>query len=106
MNSNFSIFYQISPHVGGKLTSFVAVLAQNTCVWGCRPMLYYSKVNIILLERFMKPGWESWIDVYCNLAIFYKAYSGFGGKPTSYVAVLAQNTYVYDCRLLVSKYII
>ena len=54
--SKIIIFYQTGPHFGGKLTSFVAILAQNTCVCGFRPVLYYFKVNISLLERFMKPG--------------------------------------------------
>ena len=49
-------FYQNSPHFGGKLTGFVAVLAQNICVCGCRSGLYYFKVNIGWLGRFMKPG--------------------------------------------------
>ena len=53
--SNLIIFYQTGPHFGGKLTSCVAILAKNTCVCGCRPVLYYCKVNIIILERFMKP---------------------------------------------------
>ena len=34
--SNLTILYQANPHFGGKRTSFVAVLAQNTCVWGFR----------------------------------------------------------------------
>ena len=54
--SNLAIFYQTSLRFGGRLTSCVAVLDQNTCVWDCRPVLYYFKVNISLLERFMKPG--------------------------------------------------
>ena len=55
--SNLTIFYQTSPHFEGKWTSFVAVLTQNTYVCGCRPELYYPKVNIgYLLGRFMKPG--------------------------------------------------
>ena len=54
--SNLTIFYETSPHFEGKWTRFVAVLAQNTRVCGCRPELYYSKVNIGLLGRFMKPG--------------------------------------------------
>ena len=54
--SNLIIFYQTGPHFGGKLISFVAILAKNTCVCGCRPVLYYFKVNISLLEMFMKPG--------------------------------------------------
>ena len=54
--SNLIIFYQTGPYFGGKLTSFVAVLAQNTFVCGCRRVLYYFKVNISLLGRFTKPG--------------------------------------------------
>ena len=54
--SNLTIFYQTSPHFGGKLTSFVTVLAENQCVCGDRPVLYCSKVNISVLERFMKSG--------------------------------------------------
>ena len=46
--SNLIIFYQTSPHFGEKLTSFVAVLARNTGLCGCRPVIYYSKVNIRL----------------------------------------------------------
>ena len=49
-------FYWTRPHFGGKLNSFVAVLAQNTCVGGCRSVTYYSKVYISLLWRFMKAG--------------------------------------------------
>ena len=44
--SNLTIFYQKSPHFEGKGTRFVAILAQNTCVCGYKPGLYYSKVNI------------------------------------------------------------
>ena len=32
--SNLTIFCKASPHLGGKWTSFVAVMAQNTCVYG------------------------------------------------------------------------
>ena len=53
--SNLAIFYQNSPHFGGKLTSFAADLAQITCVCGCRPVFHYSKVNIRLLGGFKKP---------------------------------------------------
>ena len=31
-------------------------MAQNTCVCGYRPVLYYFKVNGSVLERFTKPG--------------------------------------------------
>ena len=54
--SNLIIFYQTGPHFGGKLTSFVAVLAQNPIACGRRLVLYYSKVNISVLESFMKTG--------------------------------------------------
>ena len=37
--SKLAIFYQNSPHVCGKLKSFVTVLAQNTCLWGDSSML-------------------------------------------------------------------
>ena len=40
------------------MTSFVTVLAQNTCVCGYRPVLHYFKLNISVLERFMKSGME------------------------------------------------
>ena len=44
--SNLTIISPTNPNFEGKLISFVAILAQNTCVCGCRPGLYYSKVNI------------------------------------------------------------
>ena len=49
------IYYKASSHLGGKWTSFVAVMAQNTCVDDCRLTLYQFKINIHLLSRFMKP---------------------------------------------------
>ena len=48
-------FYQNRPHFGGKLTSFVADLAQITCVCGCKSVLHYSKVKKNSLGRFKKP---------------------------------------------------
>ena len=53
--SNLTIFYKASPHFGGKWTSFVAVMAQNTYVYDCRLILYQFEFNISLLSRFMKP---------------------------------------------------
>ena len=47
--SSLIIFYQTSPHFWGKLTSFVDVLDQNSCVWDCRSVLCYSKVNLIAM---------------------------------------------------------
>ena len=44
--SNLAIFSQKSPNFEGKLTRFVTVLAQNTCMCGWRPVLYYPNVNI------------------------------------------------------------
>ena len=61
--SNLNIFYQTSPNFEGKLTSFVPILAKNTCVCGCKPVIDYSKLNTSLLERFMKPGIET-IDTF------------------------------------------
>ena len=52
--SNLIILHQSGLHFGRKLTSFVVVMDQNTCVCGCTPVLYYSKVNSSLLGRFMK----------------------------------------------------
>ena len=53
--SNLIIFSLTNPPFEGKLTSFVAVLAQIRCMGGSRPRLYYFKVNISLSRRFMKP---------------------------------------------------
>ena len=39
-------FYQDSPHFGGKRTSVVAVMVQNTCVYGCSLVLCQFKFNI------------------------------------------------------------
>ena len=47
--SDLTIFYQTSPYLGEYLTSFVGVLAQNTLMCGCRPVIYYSKVNTRVL---------------------------------------------------------
>ena len=41
-------FCQADPNVGQKLSSFVAVLAQSTYMYGCRLMVHHSKVNISL----------------------------------------------------------
>ena len=32
-HSNLTILYQMSPHFGETVTSFVAVLAKNKCLW-------------------------------------------------------------------------
>ena len=99
--SNLIIFYQSGPICfGGKLTSFVAILTKNTCVCGCRPVLYYFKVNVSLLERFMKPGMGIIDNFLLQPRHFYQANPNFGGKSTSFVAALAQNTCVHGCRLV------
>ena len=98
LHSNLSIFYQTSPHFGGNLTSFVAILAQNTCVLDCRPVLCYFKVNVSLLERFMKPGTGIIDGCLLQHHSFISNSPIFGGKLTSFVAVLAQNTCVCGCR--------
>ena len=66
------------------------------CVCGCRPVLYYSKITIILLGRFMKPGMGIMDQFVLQPHHFLLSH---GGKPTRFVPVLAQNTYVYGCRL-------
>ena len=53
---NLAFFSQKSPTFEGKLTRFLTVLAQNTCMFGRRPRLYYSNVNIGWLGMFMQPG--------------------------------------------------
>ena len=98
--SNLTIFSQTSPHFGGKLTSFVTVLAQNTHVRGCRPVLYYLKVNISSLGRFLKPVMGIMDKCLLQPRHFLSSQSPFWRKTTSCVAVLAQNTCVYGCRLV------
>ena len=95
-----NFYLNLSPHFWGNLTSFVPVMAKNTCVCGCRIMLYYSKVNISLFRRFMKPKIGIMDTFLAHLTNFYQANPSFGGKPTSSVAVLAQNTCVYGRRLV------
>ena len=56
--SNLTIFYQTSPRFGGKFTTQFCDCSglKYMCVCGYRPVSYCFKVNIILLERFMKHG--------------------------------------------------
>ena len=56
--ANLTVFYQANPHFGGKPTSFVAVLTQDTCVCGFRPVLCQFNFNISSLPRFLKHGRE------------------------------------------------
>ena len=102
--SNLIIFSLTNPHFEGKLTSFVAVLVQSRCVCGYRPRLYYSTVNIGWLGRFMKPGMGIMVNFPVQPHHFCKASPHFGGKWTSFVAVMAQNTCVYDCRLILYQF--
>ena len=103
--SHLTIFYQKSPHFEGKETCFVAILAQNTCVCSCRLGLYYSKVNIGWLERFMKPGMGIMdilpVQPHHFLAIFDTANPYFGGNLSSFVAIftITKITTLYGCRL-------
>ena len=57
LHQPLAIFYQTSPHFGGKLTIFVAVPAQNTWVSGCRPELYYLFQS---QYEFMMKVHEAW----------------------------------------------
>ena len=40
------IFCQANPDFGAKLSNCLAIMAKNTCVYGCRLVLYHSKFNI------------------------------------------------------------
>ena len=82
------------------MTSFVAVLAKNTHVCGCRPVLYYFKVNISLSERFIEPLMVIMDQCVLQPHYFLPRKSPFGGKSTSFVAVMAHNTCVYVRRLV------
>ena len=53
--SKLTIFYQANPHLGAKLSSYVAVLSKNMHVYGCRLVLYHSKVNASSWLMFMMP---------------------------------------------------
>ena len=101
--SHLTIFYQKSPHFEGKETRFVATLAQNTCVCSCRPGLYYPKVNIGWLERFMKPGMGIMdilpVQPHHFLAIFDTANPYFRGNLHSFVATFTKITCLCGCRL-------
>ena len=48
-------FCKAGPHFGGKWTSCVAVIAQNTCVYDCRLILYQFKFNLSLLSSEIEP---------------------------------------------------
>ena len=87
------------------MTSFVTVLVQITCLCGYRRVLYYFKVNISVLERFMKSG----IGIMDTFPIqphhFLQSQSSFWISTwTSFVAILAQNTCVYGCRLVLYQF--
>ena len=97
--SKLTNFYQNCPHIWGKLTSFVTVLAKNTCLCGDRPALHWSKVSISILERFMKPGMGIIHEFLVQPHYFHiKPGPRFGWKMTSFVAILAKNTYVCGYR--------
>ena len=74
--------YQTSPHFGGNTTSFVDVLAQNTCVCvcGCRPVLYYSTVNFGLLGRFKKTQMRIMDNIPVQPRSFLQSQSSFWRK--------------------------
>ena len=83
-----------------KIDYFVTVLAQNSYVCGCRPVLYYYKVNVRLLGRFMKPGMGIMNKFLLKLHNFLPSRSPFWREMDTFVAIMAQNTCVYGCRLI------
>ena len=99
--SNLTLLYQNSSHVGGKLTSGVAVLAQNTHVCVCRQMLHYYSVNIVLLGEVMKPV-VGMIDIFILqlLSFLQSPYRFWKKTDSSFAAVLARDICVYGCRLV------
>ena len=96
--SNLTIFCKASPHFGQKWTSFVAILAQNTCLCGCRLILYQFKFNISLLSRFMKPTIGIIDEFLLQPHHFLSNKSPFRRKMNYFVAILAQNTCVCGYR--------
>ena len=54
--SNITNFYQANPHVGQKLTNYLAVMAIIPCMYDSRLLLYNSKVYNNSYVRFMKAG--------------------------------------------------
>ena len=96
-----TIFYQNCPHIWGKLTSFVIVLAQNTCLCVVIDQYYIiPKFNISALERFTKPGMGIMDKFLLQIYHLLPSQSPFWRKTDKFVAVLAQNTRVYGCRLV------
>ena len=87
--STLAIFHQANPRFGGKPTSFVAILAPNTRVYGCRLVLHPLNFNNISLWRFVKPGLGIIDRFYSNIIIFYQNNPHFRGKLTSFMAILA-----------------
>ena len=98
--SNPANCHQANPLFGAKTSILVAIMEKTTCVYGCTLYKYDYKVEIGSWARFMKL--ETWLTVrfIVQSAISHQANPCFGGKPTSIVAVLVQNTCVYDCRLV------
>ena len=83
-----------------KSDFFVTIPAQNTCVCGHKPALYYSKVSVSVLERFMKPGMGIIDNFLLQTHHLLQSKSTFWGKATNFVAVLAQSICVYGFRLI------
>ena len=103
--SNLTIFYETSPHFEGKWTHFVAIPAQNryVCVVVERDHTIPRSI-LVDSEGSWSLGWESCTIFQSNPTIFCKASSHFGGKWTSFVAVMAQKTCVYGCRLILYQF--
>ena len=101
---NLTIFYETSPHFEGKWTRFVAVLAQDTCVYGYRTILYYSKVNLGWLGRFMRPQMGIMDNFPVQPHHFLQSQPSFWWQMDYCVAVMAQNICVYGWRLVLHQF--
>ena len=99
-------FYQINPQPGVKLSSFVAVLAKNTCVYGTAVDCCYiiSKLILIHDKGSQSLEFESQIIFQNNNILFPQANPHFGAKPSSCVIILAKSTCVCACGLFLHYY--
>ena len=54
--SHHTILNQANSQLGEKLNWFVAIIANNTCIYDCRLLLHHFKVKNSSRQRLMKPG--------------------------------------------------
>ena len=95
-----TIFYRASPCFGGKVSIFVVIWPKThvfiIIIW------YYtlSKSISVHYQGSLTLGWESVRNFGSNLNILYQASPRFGGRLSVFVAMLAQDTCMYDFSLV------